>query len=49
LTHEISLAEAIPTAARLMDGKVRGRVVVDVTCKIAKIKNVARVRPGNLR
>ena len=28
--HEISLAEAIPTAAQLMDGQVRGRVVVDV-------------------
>jgi acrylyl-CoA reductase (NADPH) len=30
ITQEISLAEAIPTAAKLMDGKVRGRVVVDV-------------------
>lgn len=30
MTHEVSLAEAIPTAARLMEGKVRGRVVVDV-------------------
>ncbi len=30
IAHEISLAEAIPTAALLMDGKVRGRVVVDV-------------------
>jgi acrylyl-CoA reductase (NADPH) len=30
ITHEVSLAEAIPTAAQLMDGKVRGRVVVDV-------------------
>ena len=30
MTHEVSLAEAIPTAAELMDGKVRGRVVVDV-------------------
>jgi len=26
----VALAEAIPTAAQLMDGKVRGRVVVDV-------------------
>jgi len=30
IAHEISLAEAIPTAAQLMDGQVRGRVVVDV-------------------
>lgn len=30
ISHEVSLAEAIPTAALLMDGKVRGRVVVDV-------------------
>ena len=30
ITHEISLSEAIPTAAELMAGKVRGRVVVDV-------------------
>ena len=30
MTHEVSLAEAIPAAARLMEGKVRGRVVVDV-------------------
>src|SRR5574343_60010 len=30
ITHEVALAEAIPTAAQLMDGKVRGRVVVDV-------------------
>ena len=30
MAHEVSLAEAIPMAARLMDGKVRGRVVVDV-------------------
>jgi acrylyl-CoA reductase (NADPH) len=30
IAHEVSLAEAIPTAAQLMDGKVRGRVVVDV-------------------
>ena len=30
ITHEVSLAEAIPTAALLMEGKVRGRVVVDV-------------------
>jgi acrylyl-CoA reductase (NADPH) len=30
ITHEVGLAEVIPTAALLMDGKVRGRVVVDV-------------------
>jgi acrylyl-CoA reductase (NADPH) len=30
ITHEISLAEAIPTARRLLDGQVRGRVVVNV-------------------
>jgi acrylyl-CoA reductase (NADPH) len=30
VAHEISLAEAIPTASKLMDGKVRGRVIVDV-------------------
>ena len=30
MAHEVSLAEAIPMAARLMDGKVRGRIVVDV-------------------
>lgn len=30
ITHEISLAEAIPMAARLLDGQVRGRLVVDV-------------------
>ena len=30
IAHEIPLTEAIPTAALLMDGKVRGRVVVDV-------------------
>jgi acrylyl-CoA reductase (NADPH) len=30
IAHEVSLAEAIPTAALLMEGKVRGRVVVDV-------------------
>jgi acrylyl-CoA reductase (NADPH) len=30
LTREIGLSEAIPEAARLMDGKVRGRIVVDV-------------------
>ncbi len=30
ITHEVSLAEAIPTAAQLVEGKVRGRVVVDV-------------------
>ena len=30
IAHEIGLAEAIPTAAQLIEGKVRGRVVVDV-------------------
>ena len=30
MAREIGLAEAIPTAARLLDGQVRGRVVVDV-------------------
>ena len=30
ITHEIGLSEAIPTAAELMAGKVRGRVVEDV-------------------
>ncbi len=30
ITHEVSLAEAIPAAAQLIEGKVRGRVVVDV-------------------
>ncbi len=30
MTAEIGLAEAIPTAARLLAGEVRGRVVVDV-------------------
>lgn len=30
ITHEVSLAEAIPTAAQLIEGKVRGRIVVDV-------------------
>lgn len=30
MTSDISLAEAIPEAAQLMEGKVRGRVVVDV-------------------
>jgi len=30
ITHEIGLAEAIPMATRLLDGQVRGRVVVDV-------------------
>ncbi|PKO88870.1 MAG: alcohol dehydrogenase [Betaproteobacteria bacterium HGW-Betaproteobacteria-12] len=30
ITHEIGLAEAIPTATKLLDGQVRGRVVVDV-------------------
>ncbi len=28
--HEIGLAEALPTASKLLDGEVRGRVVVDV-------------------
>jgi acrylyl-CoA reductase (NADPH) len=31
MTREIGLAEAIPVAADLLGGKVRGRVVVDVT------------------
>lgn len=30
ITNEIGLAEAIPVATRLLDGQVRGRVVVDV-------------------
>jgi acrylyl-CoA reductase (NADPH) len=30
ITNEINLAEAIPMAAQLIEGKVRGRVVVDV-------------------
>lgn len=30
ITHEIGLADAIPMATRLLDGQVRGRVVVDV-------------------
>ncbi|MGP9722574.1 acrylyl-CoA reductase (NADPH) [Corynebacterium sp. AOP40-9SA-29] len=30
ITNEIGLDEAIPTAEQLLDGKVRGRVVVDV-------------------
>ena len=30
MTKEIALADAIPVAAQLMEGKVRGRVVVDV-------------------
>ena len=30
IAHEIGLAEAIPTATRLLDGEVRGRVLVDV-------------------
>lgn len=30
ITREISLSEAIPTALALLDGKIRGRVVVDV-------------------
>ena len=30
MTHEIPLAEALPVAAQLLEGNVRGRVVVDV-------------------
>lgn len=30
ITHEIGLAEAVPMAGKLLDGLVRGRVVVDV-------------------
>jgi acrylyl-CoA reductase (NADPH) len=30
ITNEIGLDEAIPTATKLLDGQVRGRVVVDV-------------------
>ena len=30
ITHEIGLSEAIPMATKLLDGQVRGRVVVDV-------------------
>ncbi|MEE4377410.1 MAG: MDR family oxidoreductase [Candidatus Competibacteraceae bacterium] len=30
ITNEIGLAEAVPMASKLMDGQVRGRVVVDV-------------------
>ncbi|HQR52371.1 MAG TPA: oxidoreductase, partial [Burkholderiales bacterium] len=30
ITHEIPLADAIPTGADILAGKVRGRVVVDV-------------------
>ncbi len=30
MTREISLAEAIPAAADILDGRIRGRVVVDV-------------------
>lgn len=30
IAHEIGLADAVPTAAQLLEGKVRGRVVVDV-------------------
>lgn len=30
ISHEIPLAEAIPTAAQLIEGQVRGRVIVDV-------------------
>ena len=32
ITNEISLAEAIPMARKLLDGQVRGRVLVDVNC-----------------
>ena len=31
IAHQITLGEAIPTAEKLLDGKVRGRVIVDVT------------------
>lgn len=30
ITHEIALSDAIPAASDLLDGKIRGRVVVDV-------------------
>lgn len=30
ITHEIALSDAIPAAANLLEGKIRGRVVVDV-------------------
>ena len=30
ITREIGLSEVIPTASELLDGKVRGRIVVDV-------------------
>ena len=30
ISHEIGLSEAIPTASKLLEGQVRGRVVVDV-------------------
>jgi acrylyl-CoA reductase (NADPH) len=30
MTHEVGLSQAIETAAQLLQGKVRGRVVVDV-------------------
>ena len=30
ITHEIALSDAIPAAAELLEGKIRGRVVVDV-------------------
>jgi acrylyl-CoA reductase (NADPH) len=30
ITHEIALAEAIPAAADILAGRVRGRLVVDV-------------------
>jgi acrylyl-CoA reductase (NADPH) len=30
ISHEVGLAEAIPAAAQLLEGKVRGRVIVDV-------------------
>ncbi|WP_281269546.1 hypothetical protein [Psychrobacter fozii] len=30
ITREIGLSEVIPTASELLDGKIRGRIVVDV-------------------
>jgi acrylyl-CoA reductase (NADPH) len=30
ISHRITLAEAIPAAARLIKGEIRGRVIVDV-------------------
>lgn len=30
ITHEIGLSEAMPVVEQLLNGKVRGRVVVDV-------------------